>query len=34
MMRNELEHRTEDEINKQLDDIWEVMNNCIENGIK
>ena len=33
MMENEKQWKTEEEINKELDAIWDTMNNCIENGL-
>lgn len=34
MMINEKTWRSEEQIMRELDDIWEVMENCIENGLK
>ncbi len=33
MLINEKTWRTENEINDELDEIWNVMNKCIENGL-
>lgn len=34
MMINEKSWRSEDQIYRELDEIWEVMDSCIENGLK
>lgn len=34
MIINEESWRSEDQIYKELDEIWEVMDHCIENGLK